>query len=166
MAFQRLSAALKMSMLWLVGGVLLGGLIGAVIWLFFTPARHLPNMNYPFWANVTPLAFAMGISGFVAGGVFALLLAQRARNLSINRMRPLVIAGWGTLAGFIAGAAANFGILTLLGAGTRVEWVLQSAVICAIASLGAATGVLTIAKRAPALPGEQKGFEPLPGESE
>jgi len=162
MAFQRLSATLKVSVLWLLGGVMLGALIGAVSWVF-NPARRLPNMNYPFWASVTPPAFALGVAGFVAGCVFALLLSQRAREVSVSRMRPLVIAGWGTLAGAIAGAAANFGILSVFGTEIRVEWILTSAAICAIASLGAATGMLAIAKRAPELPGEQAGFERLPG---
>lgn len=163
MAFKRLSAALKMSILWLVGGGILGGLIGAIYWVI-NPARRLPNMNYPFWSSVTPLASALSVAGFVAGGVFAFLLSQRARGTSINRMRALTIAGWGAFAGFAAGAVANVGLLTILGAGTRVEWVLETAAICAIASLGAATGVLAIAKRAPELPGEGVSFKRLRGD--
>lgn len=150
------------SFFWLVGGVVLGGLIGAISW-YFTPERRLPNMNYPFWEAVNPLAFALGIAGFVAGGVFAFLLSRRARNLSVSRLHPLRVAGWGTLAGAIAGAAANYGLLNLLGGGTRGVWVLEFAVICGIASLGAATGMLAIARRAPELPREREAFEQLPG---
>lgn len=165
MALQRLRAALKLSILWLVGGSILGGVLGAAFW-FFSPGRRLPNMNYPFWEWVSTYAFALGVSGFLAGAVFALLLSQRAKSSGVNRLSYLRIAGWGALAGAISGAAANAGLLALGGTGTRIEWVLGSAAICAIASLGAASGVLAMARRAPELPGEREGAARLSGSTE
>jgi hypothetical protein len=137
---RKLRGALGMAVSWAVGwGVLGFGVISVSVVLLGDPNQ--------FWETVGPLTALTGLSGFVGGAVFSLVLGAGYRRRRLGELKPGRMALWGAGAAlFIPAALLGVGLIVHV----PVEAGLVAGVGAALGALGAGTagGMVWLAQKA------------------
>ncbi len=121
-----------------IGGAIGMGFTWAAAW---AAAGMVPRWLFGFNTDV-PFPVVFGLLGFVAGLIFAALLALFERRHALDEMTFSRFAGWGALSGFLLSAV--FARAASLGAADVFVIVPTFVVACAVC----ASGSLALAKRA------------------
>lgn len=136
----KLRGALGMAVSWAVGWGVLGFGVISVSVAFLGGGSD-------FWSTVAPLTALTGLSGFVGGTVFSLVLGTGYRRRRLGELKPGRMALWGA-------GAALFIPAALLGVGLIVHVPIEAALVAgvgvALGALGAGTagGMVWLAQKA------------------
>jgi hypothetical protein len=125
-----IGTALTWAVVWALGGFAL-----------FTTIFMLSSGLTAFWAGAIPVTIMAGISGFIGGTMFSLVLGTIHRRRRLEELSPLRMGLWGGLAGLIVPMALLW-VAASVGIGLQLGALVSLIVACG--GLGATTAGGTV----------------------
>lgn len=123
--------------------------------LVLVPRAHRADA----WRILFNVSAIWAIAGFVAGGVFAVLLIRLARKRSVLRLSLGRFAAWGAFAGVLAPAVSG-PVLVLMGSPANASMLLALGGVGAVVGTLTAGATLWVARRAPEIETVMSGEQP------